>query len=75
VLSAVDKGRSSLAAALLNTARQAAGAIGVAGFGALAHGDADHVATGLRITCAVAMGLLAGAALAAFRLRGVPPHD
>jgi DHA2 family methylenomycin A resistance protein-like MFS transporter len=75
VLCAVDKGRSSLAAALLNTARQAAGAIGVAAFGALAHGDADHVARGLRITCAIAMGLLAGAALAAFRLRGEPPHD
>jgi DHA2 family methylenomycin A resistance protein-like MFS transporter len=74
VLSTVDKRRSALAAAILNTARQAAGAIGVAGFGALAHGDAAHVATGLRITCAVAMALLACAALAAVRLRGVPPH-
>jgi DHA2 family methylenomycin A resistance protein-like MFS transporter len=75
VLSAVEKSRSSLAAAILNTARQAAGAIGVAAFGALAHGDADHVATGLRITCVAAMLLLACAALAAVRLRGVPPHD
>ncbi|HEY8977411.1 MAG TPA: MFS transporter [Burkholderiaceae bacterium] len=75
VLSAVEKDRSSLAAAILNTARQAAGAIGVAAFGALAHGDAGHVAAGLRITCGVAMLLLAGAALAAARLRGVPPHD
>ena len=74
VLSTVDKSRSALAAAILNTARQAAGAIGVAAFGALAHGDAEHVATGLRITCAVAMALLACAALAAVRLRGVPPH-
>ena len=74
VLSSVDKSRSSLAAAILNTARQAAGAIGVAGFGALAHGDAAHVATGLRITCAVAMALLACAALAAARLRGVAPQ-
>ncbi|MBW8758511.1 MAG: MFS transporter [Burkholderiales bacterium] len=75
VLSSVEKGRSSLAAALLNTARQAAGAIGVAAFGALAHGDAGQVATGLRITCSVAMLLLAGAALAAARPRGVMPHD
>jgi DHA2 family methylenomycin A resistance protein-like MFS transporter len=74
VLASVDKGRSALAAAILNTARQAAGAIGVAAFGALAHGDAAYVATGLRITCAVAMGLLACAALAATRLRGVPPQ-
>jgi DHA2 family methylenomycin A resistance protein-like MFS transporter len=74
VLSSVEKGRSSLAAAILNTARQAAGAIGVAAFGALAHGDAAQVGTGLRLTCVVAMALLAAAALAAARLRGVPPH-
>jgi DHA2 family methylenomycin A resistance protein-like MFS transporter len=74
VLSAVDKSRSSLAAAILNTARQAAGAIGVAVFGALAHGDAGHIASGLRITCAVSMVALALAAVAAARLRGVPAH-
>lgn len=74
VLSSVDKSRSSLAAAILNTARQAAGAIGVALFGALAHGDASHIATGLRITCVVAMLGLGLAALAAARLKGVPPH-
>jgi DHA2 family methylenomycin A resistance protein-like MFS transporter len=74
VLSAVDRSRSSLAAAILNTARQSAGAIGVAVFGALAHGDADHIGAGLRITCLVSMGALACAALAAARLKGVPPH-
>ena len=74
VLSSVDKSRSSLAAALLNTARQSAGAIGVAVFGALAHGDAAHVGAGLRITCIVSMIALACAALAAARLKGVPPH-
>ena len=74
VLSAVDKGRSSLAAAILNTARQSAGAIGVAVFGALAHGDAAQIGWGLRITCVVAMLALACAALAAARLKGVPPH-
>ena len=74
VLSAVDKSRSSLAAAILNTARQSAGAIGVAVFGALAHGDADHIGAGLRITCAVSVVALACAALAAARLKGVPPQ-
>ena len=74
VLSAVDKSRSSLAAAILNTARQSAGGIGVAVFGALAHGDADHIGAGLRITCLVSMAALACAALAAARLAGVPPH-
>ena len=73
VLSAVDKSRSALAAAILNTARQAAGAIGVAVFGALASGGPQHIAPGLRITCMVAMVALALAALAAMRLRGVPP--
>ena len=74
VLSAVDKSRSSLAAAILNTARQAAGAIGVAVFGALAHGDADHIGAGLRITCIVSMAALACAALVAGRLQGMPPR-
>ena len=74
VLSSVDKSRSSLAAAILNTARQAAGAIGVAVFGALAHGDAGHIGAGLRITCVIAMVALGLAALAAARLKGVPPH-
>jgi DHA2 family methylenomycin A resistance protein-like MFS transporter len=74
VLSSVDKGRSSLAAAILNTARQSAGAIGVAVFGALAHGGAEHVGAGLRITCVAAMIALGLAALAAARLEGVPPH-
>ena len=74
VLSSVDKSRSSLAAAILNTARQSAGAIGVAVFGALAHGDAAHIGAGLRITCVAAMVALACAALAATRLKGVAPH-
>ena len=74
VLSSVDKSRSSLAAAILNTARQAAGAIGVAVFGALAHGDVEQIGAGLRITCVVAMVALGLAALAASRLKGVPPH-
>ena len=74
VLSSVDKSRSSLAAAILNTARQAAGAIGVAAFGALAQGGAARIGPGLRITCVASMIALAFAALAAARLKGVPPQ-
>ena len=74
VLSAVDKSRSSLAAAILNTARQAAGAIGVAVFGALAQGGAQRIAPGLRITCVVSMIALGLAALVAARLKGVQPQ-
>jgi DHA2 family methylenomycin A resistance protein-like MFS transporter len=75
VLSAVDKSRSAIAAAILNTARQAAGAIGVAVFGALAHGGADRIEAGLRITCVVSVVGLALAALAALRLKGVAPQS
>jgi len=74
VLSAVHKSRSALAAAILNTARQSAGAVGVAVFGALAHGGVAGLEAGLRVTCGVAMIVLALAALAAARLRGVPAH-
>jgi len=74
VLSSVDKSRSSLAAAILNTARQAAGAIGVAVFGALAQGGAARIGPGLRITCVASMIALALAALAAARLKGVLPQ-
>jgi DHA2 family methylenomycin A resistance protein-like MFS transporter len=73
VLSAVDTSRSALAAAILNTARQAAGAVGVAVFGALAHGGPQDLAAALRTTCVASMIALAFAALAAVRLRGVPP--
>jgi DHA2 family methylenomycin A resistance protein-like MFS transporter len=68
VLSSVATSRSSLAAAILNTARQAAGAIGVAVFGALAHGSAADIGSGLRITCVASMIALGLAAFAAMRL-------
>ena len=71
VLAGVDKRRSALAAAILNTARQAAGAAGVAVFGALVAGGASDVVGGLRTTCVVSMGLLACAAFVASRLKGV----
>jgi DHA2 family methylenomycin A resistance protein-like MFS transporter len=59
VLSAVDKRQSGIASAVLNTARQAAGAFGVAIFGALVSGDADHIVDGLRISSAISAALLA----------------
>ena len=74
VLSSVDKNRSALAAAILNTARQAAGAVGVAVFGSLVHGEAGDIASGLRVTCFVSMALLAAAAFVATRLTGVAPR-
>lgn len=60
VLSSVPRTRSALAAGVLNTARQAAGAVGVATFGTLAAGDIVH---GLRIASLLSAALIALAAL------------
>lgn len=59
VLASVEPRRAATASALLNTARQAGGAVGVAAFGALA-GNAGPagVASGLQASSAIAAGLL-----------------
>ncbi len=73
ILASVEPQRAGTASAVLNTARQAGGAIGVAAFGALASGTAAaHVVFGLRMSAAIAAGLLiAGGVLACF----VHPHS
>jgi MFS transporter, DHA2 family, methylenomycin A resistance protein len=63
VLASVEHKRAGTASAILNTARQAGGAVGVATFGALANagalaGDSASVVSGLRISAAIATGLL-----------------
>ena len=68
VLASVAKERSGIAAAVLNAARQAAGAMGVAVFGALA--GEGHELAGLHASAATATALLvAVAALALLRVR------
>ncbi len=66
VLASVDRSRAGTASALLNTARQAGGAVGVAAFGALANaGTASSVVAGLQVSAAIATALLlTGMALA-----------
>lgn len=68
ILASVDPKRAATASALLNTARQAGGAIGVAAFGALAGGAGPHaVVHGLETAAAIATGLLvAGVMLGRF---------
>jgi DHA2 family methylenomycin A resistance protein-like MFS transporter len=61
LLSTVDKRRSGMASGILNTVRQAAGAMGVALFGALMGGD---LVAGMGIAFAVSAALLGLAALA-----------
>jgi DHA2 family methylenomycin A resistance protein-like MFS transporter len=63
VLASVEHKRAGTASAILNTARQAGGAVGVAAFGALANagalaGERASVVSGLQISAAIATGLL-----------------
>ncbi|WP_250479001.1 MFS transporter [Caballeronia sp. AAUFL_F1_KS47] len=70
LLGTVGQPRAGTASAVLNTARQAAGAIGVAAFGALAaHGDgaasAHQIVDAVRWSAAISVALLLCAALIA----------
>jgi MFS transporter, DHA2 family, methylenomycin A resistance protein len=70
VLRSVDRHWAGTASAVLNAGRQAAGAIGVAAFGALAGGDSARVVGGLHASAALAVGMLLVAAGVAFRWVG-----
>jgi len=69
VLASTDARRSGIASAVLNTARQAGGAVGVAAFGALAAGT--HIVAGLHAAAAISAGMLATAFALAWL---VAPH-
>jgi DHA2 family methylenomycin A resistance protein-like MFS transporter len=72
VLASVERERAGTATAVLNAARQAGGAIGVAVFGALAGGTAERITGGLRSSALLSVGLLiAAAALAWLAVRRV----
>jgi DHA2 family methylenomycin A resistance protein-like MFS transporter len=58
ILADVAKERAGIASAVLNAARQAAGAIGVALFGSLAGDAPAHIVSGLRQSTLVAVALL-----------------
>jgi DHA2 family methylenomycin A resistance protein-like MFS transporter len=68
ILSGVAPGQAGTASAVLNTARQVGGAVGVAVFGALvAGGSPQRMMSGIRIALAVScVLLLTAAALAAW---------
>jgi DHA2 family methylenomycin A resistance protein-like MFS transporter len=70
VLANVERERSGIAAAVLNAARQAAGAIGVALFGALAGDEPSHVVVGLKASTMIAVAsLVVAAAIAATTIK------
>jgi DHA2 family methylenomycin A resistance protein-like MFS transporter len=59
VLASVEARRAGTASAVLNTARQAGGAVGVAAFGALASGSAaTQIVAGMQTATAISVGLL-----------------
>ncbi|WP_409937193.1 MFS transporter [Paraburkholderia sp. BCC1885] len=58
VLASVEKRRAGTASAVLNTARQAGGAVGVAAFGALVSGGGGHIVPGMQAATAISAGLL-----------------
>ncbi|WP_179400872.1 MFS transporter [Burkholderia guangdongensis] len=69
VLSGVEPRRAGTASAVLNTARQAAGAMGVAVYGALASGGATRIVQGMHAAALVSCGLLAAAFVLAWMVR------
>ena len=72
VLASVSQDRSGIASAVLNAARQAAGAMGVALFGALTGGASAHIVGGLRAAALVAATLLIAAAVTAATMIAAP---
>lgn len=76
VLSSVEPARAGTASALLNTARQAGGAVGVAAFGALTgSGAAAEVVGGLHVDAAISAALLFVAAWLAWTMRADIAHS
>jgi DHA2 family methylenomycin A resistance protein-like MFS transporter len=55
-LATVDKARSGIASAVLNTTRQAAGAIGVAVFGAMTNGGAMAIVHAITVSAIISAG-------------------
>lgn len=66
ILSIVPRERSGTASAVLNTARQAGGAIGVAVFGALLGHSRDKIIPGVHASGLISTALLLGAAVLAW---------
>jgi DHA2 family methylenomycin A resistance protein-like MFS transporter len=68
VLAAAHKRISATASAVLNTARQASGAVGVAALGAWAHGGPESLTRAVHLGSLVSIALIAGALLLALRV-------
>jgi DHA2 family methylenomycin A resistance protein-like MFS transporter len=67
ILASVTKTRSGTASAVLNTTRQAAGAMGVAVFGAMANGNAAAIVHAITVSGLISAGGLVGVTLLILR--------
>lgn len=75
VLSTAEPARAGTASALLNTARQAGGAVGVAAFGALTGGaGAAQIVFGLRAEASISTAILLAAAALAWLVKADAAH-
>jgi DHA2 family methylenomycin A resistance protein-like MFS transporter len=72
ILASVERARSGTASGVLNAARQAGGAMGVAVFGALAGGGHGRIVAGLKASALISAGLLLVGAVLASSIR---PHS
>jgi DHA2 family methylenomycin A resistance protein-like MFS transporter len=72
ILSSVEKTRSGTASAILNTIRQAAGAVGVAVFGAMANGGPEAIVGAVKISGVISAGSLVIAAILLYRYIWLP---
>ena len=68
ILATVDRGRSGIASAVLNTTRQASGAIGVAVFGAMAAGGPEGIVRAVTESSLISAGGLLAYAIIVFRM-------
>lgn len=73
-LATVTVNRSGIASAVLNTTRQAAGAVGVAVFGTMAGGGSDHIVKAIMQIAVIAAGFMLVYALVVFKLLKEPKH-
>lgn len=73
-LATVKANRSGIASAVLNTTRQAAGAVGVAVFGTMAGGKSDSIVTAITQIAVMAAAFMMLYAFVVFKLLKEPAH-
>jgi DHA2 family methylenomycin A resistance protein-like MFS transporter len=73
-LATVSANRSGIASAVLNTTRQAAGAMGVAVFGTMASGGPSHIVSAIMQIAIIAAAFMLLYAVVVFKILKEPTH-